>query len=184
MRGRVLRRFDWSAPAAAGRTLLDACLTAALARREEVLADEEDPRFLHPARSVLILLDDAEVADARVLGAAALVETGEHELALPGAVLAALPPAAVALAAGVPRPGGERDALLEALVGAPPETRLIACAERLDVTRHAHMLPGFEASRWLEEVLGVYLPVARRTHERLALRFERWATAWQRRQQP
>ena len=182
MRSRVLRRFDWLAPAPEERALLDACVTAALSRREALLDDEEDPRFLHPARSVLILLDDAEVADAAVLGAAALVETGEHELALPGSVLATLPPAAAALTAAVPRPNGEPAVLLEALVTASREQRLIACAERLDVVRHAHLLPAFEPARWLDEVLEVYLPVARRTSQRLALRFERWAVAWQRRE--
>lgn len=183
MHGRVLRRYEWSVPAAAARTDLDACLTAALSHREALLADEEDPRFLHPARSVLILMDDAEVSDADLLAAASLVETGEAALVVPAAVLATLPRAAAAYAASVPRPGAERAELLESLVGAAPETRLIACAERLDLTRHAHMLPGFDAAHWLAEVLEVYLPVARRTHERLALRFERWAVAWQRRLQ-
>lgn len=183
MRGRVLRRFEWSVPTATERAVLDACLTAALIHREAVLADEEDPRFLHPARSVLILMDDAEVGDADVLAAASLVESGEPALVVPAAVRATLPSAAAACAASVPLPGAGRAELLESLVGASLETRLIACAERLDLTRHAHMLPGFDAAHWLAEVLEVYLPVARRTNERLALRFERWAVAWQRRRQ-
>lgn len=180
MRSRVLRRYDWAGAGRAERALLDTCLTAALARREALLEDEEDPRFLHPARSVLILLDDADVRDAALLGGAALVETEDAALAVPAADR--LPDAALAWAAAVPQPRAlPRAALLEALVVAPQETRLVACAERLDQARHAHMLPEFDAARWLAEVLEIWLPVAQRTHERIALRFERWAVAWQRR---
>lgn len=181
MRSRVLHRYEWCGAPAEAVALLDACVSAALSRRERTLADEEDPRFLHPARTVLILLDDAEVRSAPVLGAAALVESEEAELALDADALRALPADATGQAALVPLPRTTGERLAEELVAAAAETRLIACAERLDQARHAHLLPRFDAGRWLAETRAVYLPVAVRTHPLLATRFDRWASALERR---
>lgn len=183
MRSRVLRRYEWSGATAEGVALLDTCLSAALRQRELSIADEEDPRFLHPARTVLILMDDAEVRFAPVLAAAALVESEEPDLALAAAALQALPSEATARAALVPLPRTSGERLAEELVAAAAEIRLIACAERLDQARHAHLLPRFEAARWLAETRALYLPVAARTHPLLATRFDRWASALERRQE-
>lgn len=181
MRLRVLRRFDWVGGSAAERGVLDACLTAALLRRQSCLGDDEDPRFLHCARTTLILMDDAGVRDAAVLAGAALVESCEPELAVRGEVLEGLPREARAVAAAVPLPQGAGERLAEALLDAAHEVRLVACAERLDQARHAHMLPAFDGLRWLEETRAIYQPVAARTDAMLALRYERWAGALERR---
>ena len=58
-----------------------AALDTAMRPRSERLDDDHHPDYLHPARTVLILLEDAGVVDPATLSAAALTETLRPELA-------------------------------------------------------------------------------------------------------
>ena len=138
--------------------------------RCRVLHDDEHFDALHPSRTLLILLDDCDVADVEVLAAAARVESEHPELRV----------AAEGLAAAVPIPA-ETDTLLEDLIVASGDIRLIALAERLDHARHLHLRPRAHWAAFHESACSVYAPVARRTHPRLARRFEWWTRMFARR---
>lgn len=162
--------------------------------RAPALEGEEDPRFLHPARTVLILLADTPERDPAVLAAAVVVDS-----ALPGAepsedaVERWLGPRVARIRGRVPVPDGRgnvrrpEDArgreLAPVLAAAAEEARRVALAERLDHLRHLHVRPHTdEELRSAEaEARAVYLPVARRTDEGLARRYERWCRAIRRR---
>jgi hypothetical protein len=58
-------------------------LAAALGHRQTILPDPDDHRLLHPARSVLILLEDAGVRDGGLLAAAAALDSRFSGLAPP-----------------------------------------------------------------------------------------------------
>ena len=88
-------------------------------------------------------------------------------------------PAANEIAHAVPAP--DDDALLEALIVASDEARLVAVAERLDHARHLHLS---DPRRWADfhaSAVAVWAPVSHRTHPRLAQRFERWCGVFGRR---
>lgn len=136
---------------------------------------------LHPARNALILLEHTACRDVRVLAAAALTETFDPTLRAPAADQQALGADVVALADAVPRPDGEEDELLEALLVAEPDVIRIALADRLDHARHLHMRARPLWNDYFRQTVSVYLPVAARTEHELFLRFERWAGAFQRR---
>ena len=138
---------------------------SSLLHRLDALRDEEHFELLHPSRTLLILLDDCGVFDADVLCAAVGVDSEHAALHVP---------ATGEPERSVPVPASSDDRLLEELIVATPEVRLIALAERLDHARHLHLRepsawPGFHAS-----VGDVYLPVAHRTHPRLARRYDWW----------
>jgi (p)ppGpp synthase/HD superfamily hydrolase len=156
-----------------------AAVTAALRVRDETIASDHDPRYLHPARTVLILLADVACRDADVLAAAAFVES------LPGpaprADAAALTTRARALFTAVPLPDNAGDELLEQLVTAEPAVTCIAVAERLDHARHLHLMSDVPAASFHASIEAVYLPVAQRACPPLARRLERWARAFARR---
>lgn len=59
-----------------------AALDAAMRPRSERLDNDHHPDYLHPARTVLILLEDVGVVDPAALSAAALAETLRPELAV------------------------------------------------------------------------------------------------------
>jgi (p)ppGpp synthase/HD superfamily hydrolase len=188
---RVLRTAGELAVPAAGLELVGTAYHAARRHREACLDDDHDPHYLHPGRTALILMLDTGEADPIVLAAAALAETQRPELAAPdedvwseadgtdGTVREALD-RALELRRRVPSPSAED--LVERLVVAEPALRRVAVAERLDHARHAHMwLEGRGDAVLLDEVERVYEAVARRTHPRLAQRFERWARGARRR---
>jgi hypothetical protein len=156
-----------------------AAVTAALRVRDQAIASDHDPRYLHPARTVLILLADAACRDADVLAAAAFVES------LPGATdrpdASCLTPRARALLAAVPLPEHAGDELLEQLVTAEPAATCIAVAERLDHARHLHLMSDVPAAPFHAGIQAVYLPVAEHTCPPLARRLERWTRAFARR---
>jgi hypothetical protein len=158
---------------------LRAALDATLRARDETFASEHDPRLLHPARTVLILLSDAACRDRDVLTAAAFVES------LPSgttsADVAVLTPRARALLAAVPLPEHGADELLERLLTVEPDATHIALAERLDHARHLHLMSDVAAAPFHAGIEAVYLPVAARTCPPLARRLERWARAFARR---
>jgi hypothetical protein len=177
-----------------GARALERSFLAAIDMRAAVIADPEHHTFLHPARTALILLDDAGVTDAAALAASPLVESFEHALRPSAAALASiLDERAGALFAEVPlppcRPDGDADALLlEQLVTAGRAACLVALAEQLDQARHLHLrmrghapVSAADAAVFLRRATAVYLPVAARTHPRLAARLDRWAGAFARR---
>lgn len=154
-----------------------AVLTALLARHQ---LDPQDARYLHPARTVLILLDDCGVLDPAALAAGALLETWHRDLA---AVPDRLDEDAAALLARVPRPDatGDDDRLREALVSADDDARLIALVERLDHARHLHLYPRPEWQPLFDNVQAAYLPVAEWLGGLIGARYRRWADAFARR---
>lgn len=85
MVGRVQRRLrrQGTPPEVAGEIL--AVVDAALEHRSALVDDDHDHRLLHPARTVLVLMDDAGVVDPSSLRAGAALETRFPRFALPPA---------------------------------------------------------------------------------------------------
>jgi hypothetical protein len=156
---------------------------AALQHRDGRLDDDHDPRLLHPARTILILLSDTDCRSACVLAAAAFVESVDRELAAsPLALLRCAGRDAMAIAAAAPLPAGDDDEmLLERLVTSGEDAALAALAERLDQARHLHLRPELPWRSFHEGIERVYVPAAHRLSPALARRFERWAEAFRRR---
>lgn len=192
----MLRRVEATARSlgvsSSGRWLLGHAARLALERRRRLLDDDHDPHYLHAPRSALVLLLDTGELNALLPAAAALAESERDDLRVPDAdVLEGSPPdqrAAVervlSLRAELDPPAGTD--LLEHLVGSEEAVRRVALAERLDHIRHVHMVSDEQpvAERLtaaLHEVERVWLPVAERTHARLARRFRHWALATRRR---
>ncbi|HET9947870.1 MAG TPA: hypothetical protein VFQ22_02975 [Longimicrobiales bacterium] len=161
------------------RLLVDA-FALAMRPRLDVL-DDHDPAYLHPGRSPLILLRDVGGVSAEVLAAAAVHETEDERFRTPAdEVRARLGDEVADLVASLPLPGDER--LLERLVLLDEPARLAAIAERLDHFRHAHVRFDDARGRALHEEAGaIWLPVAERTHPRLATRLRHWRLAYGRR---
>jgi len=138
------------------------------------LDDDHHPAYLHPGRSVLIMTRDVSLADPLALAAASLMESETEELRVSASEIEEeLGPALAATLAGIPGPGDER--LVERLVTLPELWLLATLAERLDQLRHAHLM--HDSSGWSamhDEVGRVWLPVAERTHAKLAQRYEHW----------
>ncbi len=155
----------------------------------------KDVRYLHPGRTVLILLDDAGVRDEAVLMAGAFLETWHPALAAtPDADGGGFADAARLLEAErrmpgllerIPVPAGaeDDDALREALVTADSDARTVALVERLDHARHLHLYPRDEWEVLYGNVRAVYLPVAEWAGGSLAARYRRWTDAFARRLQ-
>ena len=151
-------------------------LEAAIAWREQTIDDDHDARYLHPARTIRVLVADAALAHATALAAAALIDSVDEALA-PAALAA--PPDVQAFANGVPRYDG--DDMIERLVTADPAASIVALAERLDHARHLHLRDDIEWAAFHRSIRGHYIPAARRLSPALARRFERWADAFERR---
>jgi hypothetical protein len=153
---------------------------SAMAPRLEQLDDDHHPVYLHPGRSLLVLTRDAQVSDALTLATAAVLESRDPTLKIRDDDLKALGPELCELVASVPPPGAE--ALAERLVTITPQARLAALAERLDHLRHEHLRDERDHWRGLHEEVGaVWLPVAERTHGKLAGRFAHWHRTFVRR---
>ena len=175
MHGRLERRLEKAGLGAEARErVLDANARAML-HRLEVLGNDEHFETLHSARTLLILLDDCDVDDAETLAAAAGVESAHDALRV------AISEPGSAGSAQVPIPASSGETLLEDLVSAPLETRLIALAERLDHARHLHLRPPAEWGAFHESIGSVYLPLAGRSHPRLARRYDWWWRMFRRR---
>jgi len=159
---------------------VDRAFRIALEKRVRVMP-EPDPRFLHPARTALILLADVGLRDCSSLEAALLFdsqyvelttsaeEAGQHGLGEAAARLSQLP-----------RHGLGEAELLEALVVLDSTDLAVALAERLDHARHLHFTPAVDWPAFHRQVVEVYMPVARRSGI-LADRFDAWAEAFGRR---
>ena len=152
-------------------------VATALSARDRDIHDDHDPRYLHPARTVLILLSDAACRDADALAAAAFVESLPNDIEAQPSALSSRVSALVA-AAAVPAYG---DDLLERLVTAPAEATLIALAERLDHARHLHLMPDVPAAEFYAGIEAIYVPVAERMCPPIARRLRKWAGAFARR---
>lgn len=154
----------------------------AMGPRVAAFDDDHHPLFLHPGRTVLILLRDVGCLDPVALAAAALVESEDEPLRIPGVAVVEVVGRSVAdLVARVPLSGQED--LVEALVTAEETVRLLALVERLDHLRHAHLrdAPAGWGPAVLAEAEAVYRPVAHRTHTRLAQRYDHWCRTFARR---
>jgi len=152
----------------------------AMAPRLAALDDDHHPLFLHPGRTVLVMMADCGIRDAAVLAAGALAESEDDELRVDEGARVGLPDSVCRLVRGVPRAG--RQDLAEALVTASHTVRIVALAERLDHLRHAH-LRGDRAWRervWAEAV-AVYQPIAERSDPVLAGRYRHWRRVFERR---
>lgn len=182
MAGSVVRAARSFGVRSAGVSLLSRAHVLAMGPRVQAIDDDHHPLFLHPGRSVLILLRDAAVTEPIILAAAALTESEDPGFRIDARDVRALVGGEVAdLVEAVPLAGS--DSLAEALVTASERVRLIALAERLDHLRHAHLRDADEAWRRTvhAEASRIYLPVAERTHERLAQRYRHWCRTFARR---
>lgn len=184
----MLRRLEATARSVGvpseGRWLLGHAARLALERRGRLLDDDHDPHYLHPGRSALILFLDTGELNPVLLAAAALAESERPDLEVPDDDVRVGCPArrrvpldrALALRAELD-PTDDHDRL-EHLVTASEAVRRVALAERLDHVRHAHMVSdAAPLTEVLADVEAVWLPVAERTHERLARRYRHWALA-------
>lgn len=147
----------------------------AMEPRIAMLDDDHHPAYLHPGRSVLILLQDVGCIDVGTLVVAAIHESVDGLLRIPDDRLEHDMGEGEFVALGtIPIPGEER--LLEKLVTLKTGTALAALAERLDHLRHLHLRDDLRDS-WRgahQEVLETWLPFSHRIHPRLATRFEYW----------
>jgi (p)ppGpp synthase/HD superfamily hydrolase len=152
----------------------------AMPPRIEALDDDHHPAYLHPGRAALLLLRDVGPLPGATLAAAAVHETVDEALRVPlETVRRELGETVADIVASLPGPGDER--LLERLVTLDEQARIAALAERLDQLRHAHLRPDIDWRAAHEEAGAVWLPVAERTHPRLADRFRHWHRAFARR---
>ncbi len=167
---------------AAGVSLVSRAHAVAMEPRVLAIDDDHHPLFLHPGRSVLILLRDARVTDAATLAAAAVTESEDVAFRIDSRdVRMHLGDEVADVVLSVPIAGSE--SLAEALVTADEHVRLVALAERLDHLRHAHLRETGEAWRRAihAEASAIYLPVAERTHPRLAQRYRHWCRTFAKR---
>jgi len=163
------------------RTVLHA-IHAALTLRQRAITDDHHPDFLHPGRTLLILLEDLGVTDPVVLAAGALAESLRPPLRTPPPADDEPAGAAVRrLLEAVPYPGADEELLLESLLAADHEVQLIALAERLDHVRHLHLAPRNEWHELHARTCSTYLPVAPRVHPTLARRYQWWCATFARR---
>lgn len=164
----------------AGRDLIGAAFDLATARRLGAGLAEHDPDFLHPARTGLILMDDAGVADAPALAAALLAESRDPELRPAPQTVRELGEEVADLVAALPDPDPV-EGLLERLVTAGPTALLIAVAERLDHARHLHLRPRAEWAAYHATTCAAYASAAARAHPTLHRRLAWWCRTFARR---
>jgi (p)ppGpp synthase/HD superfamily hydrolase len=179
MEGRVARALEDAGFAPDAVALVVGAHRLAMTPRIDRPLDPHHPDFLHPGRTALILLLDTALRDPAALAAATLVESEYEELRVGDAVIrAALGDAVADRVEAVPI---RAEGLVEALVTASEDVRLIALAERLDHCRHAKFWPDRAArARIHEQAEAVFGPVAERTDPALARRFAHWAEAFAR----
>jgi (p)ppGpp synthase/HD superfamily hydrolase len=147
-------------------------------RRGRELHDDHDPRFLHPGRTALVLLEDGGVVDPESIVTALLVDTWDPGLAPDLELVEGRFGARVAdRVRGVPaQRGREPDRLLEDLLMLDRPDAVLALAERLDHLRHAHLDPDLgERERLYRLGCGAYQPAAHHLgHPDLIRRYDYW----------
>lgn len=158
---------------------LQEALAVASAPRVARLEDDHHPAYLHPGRSVLVLLRDVGAPAAGSLDLAAVLESEDAALAADRrAVLEALGPGVAEAMDSIPRPGEER--LGERLLLLERPVALAALAERLDHLRHLHLRPDLR-DVWADrhrETAAVWAGFAERMHPRLGTRYAHWVRAF------
>ncbi|MDZ7781162.1 MAG: hypothetical protein U5R14_14675 [Gemmatimonadota bacterium] len=156
-------------------------LHLAMEPREAALDDDHHPAFLHPGRVALVLLNDVDGAPAPAVVLGTLLESRDPQLRADSEKVAEAFGTQVADArSSVPAPGAPD--LAERLVTLPPDIALGALAERLDHLRHEHLRePVIPWATLVDEVSGVWLPVAERASEALARRYRHWLRTFRRR---
>jgi hypothetical protein len=162
---------------------LGRAIETAMAPRIERLSDDHHPAFLHPGRSVLVLVRDVGAVPSETLVVAALLETEDAELRVSMDEVARVGPRTLDDLSAMPLPGDER--LMERLVGLPRGLALAVLAERLDHLRHLHLREDLWP-HWVErhrEVVEAWLPFAERAEPGLATRFGHWERTFRRRLQ-
>jgi len=154
----------------------------AMEPRIEALTDDHHPAYLHPGRSILVLLHDVEALESGGLVLAALHESEDDALRADRAIVADALGAVVAeRLAELPIPGADR--LEESLVLLPAGSAQAVLAERLDQLRHLHLRPEW-ADRWPgihAEVERAWRPLAARVDDRLAVRYAHWSRTFEKR---
>lgn len=158
---------------AEGRALMAAAFDAGMEPRARAGLDDHAPDYLHTARTALILMDDATVADPVSLAAALVTETRDPALRPSGSAIAALGEAVVERVRAVPDPR-EEGVLLERLVAAPLPVLMLTLAERLDHARHLHLRPPEEWAPYHALTCAAHAVAAARAHPLLRRRFEWW----------
>ena len=164
-----------------GLDLIGTAIKVAMAPRLTAIDDDHDPDYLHPGRTIVVLLDDVGLAEPVALAAACLLDTRREDLEAPdGEVSERVGPAVTAFRDAVPRSGS--GTLLEDLLASESDIVLVALAERLDQVRHAHLWGNpSEARAAHHEASEVYLRMAERTHAQLAARYTSWCRAFRER---
>jgi (p)ppGpp synthase/HD superfamily hydrolase len=175
MRRRIVRTASRLGVDEGGVELLRRAFELGMAPRFARDLDDHHPDYLHPSRTALILMDDARVSDAPVLAAALVMETRDPSLRAEASALRGLG-AVAALAEAVPVP--KDIGLVEALLSASLDARMVAIAERLDHARHLHLRPREEWPAYHALTRDTYAPIAERTHPVLAGRITWWCTTF------
>jgi (p)ppGpp synthase/HD superfamily hydrolase len=183
MAASVVRAARTHGLAPEGVDLLSLAHALAMESRVEMLDDDHHPSYLHPGRSVLMLLQDVGPLPAEILATAAVHDSEDDDLRVSwDAVRDTLGDAVADMVESLPLPGEER--LTERLVGLDEGACLAALAERLDHLRHAHLREDRTWWRAIHEEAGAaWVPVAERTHPRLATRYRHWHRTFARRLQ-
>lgn len=151
---------------------------SSVARRLRLLGNVFHPDLLHPARTALILLGDAQCSDDVVLAASTLVDTEYPEMQQPQQeIRAAFGDKVAGLVAAVPDPAAN-EALVEELVMAPRDVALIAVAERLDHARHLHFRDPVHWRPFYAQIVDVYVPFSGRISDPLQQRLSKWSASF------
>jgi (p)ppGpp synthase/HD superfamily hydrolase len=154
---------------------------AAMQPRLDHFSDVFHHDMLHPARTALILIEQAGCRSSNLVAAGEFTETLIEAVRLPANIVRSTSEEVWQTVRAVPNPLDHEDNLVELLVTAEPGVALVAVAERLDHARHLHMRDRSTWRSFFEQTRSVYLPVAQRVDHDLFQRFERWANSFQRR---
>lgn len=158
-------------------------LRLAMEPRIRLLDDDHHPAYLHPGRSILVILHDVqELAGAEALALAAVHESRDERLRpAPAGVEERLGGELSRELGELPRPGDE--ALAERLVVLARGPALALIAEQLDHLRHLHLRRDLMLDRRAvhEEVARVWGPFAQRTDPRLGVRYAHWLRTFRKR---
>lgn len=179
MRARVIARLSREAVDVENLQIVDRSVSAALSLRDGRLADDHHVDMLHPARSALILMDDAAIADPVLVAAAATLESRDLDLTLD---LDRIDLRVSAVVRGIPSPvTTPRAELVEMLLSLNRDRMAVALSERLDHARHLHLRSPDLWAAGLELEECAYLPLAARFGGAIGRRYDRWHRAFVRR---
>ncbi len=160
--------------------VLEAHREAGVHRAGHLPPDEDDPRWLHPGRNVIILLDDQGIVDAGVLALAAGVDQGAPELMHPGVREEAEGAGVPFLPGGLGGPDPElraEEEWLSAAVELPGPMLALVVADALDFLRHLHLAPAGPGRAVAAGRGGrLVLPLAERLGGRLERRLRWWCS--------